>query len=190
MPDSDPVTARPFTTFNFRVRIERGGEPLCNAAFSECSGLEMTMEPETRREGGNNVTEYQMVGAVSYGQVTLRRGMTETYDLWGWFDQVNQPQGYRTRARTVVEMLSSEGEGGQSSPDVRFTLRKCLPVKLSAPDLNASEGGVAIEELQIAYERLTTEIPGAPADGGGPISSAGPGSASGSASASASVSTG
>ena len=101
MPDNDSVTARPFTTFNFRVRIELGGEPLCSAAFSECSGLEMTMEPETRREGGNNVTEFQMVGTVSYGQLTLRRGMTETFHLWGWFDQVNRPQGYRTRAKAV-----------------------------------------------------------------------------------------
>jgi phage tail-like protein len=187
MPDSDPVTARPFTTFNFRVRIELGGEPLCNAAFSECSGLEMTMEPETHREGGNNVTEFQMVGSVSYGQVTLRRGMTNTFDLWGWFDQINQPADYRTRARTVVEVLSSEGAGGQAPVDVRFTLRKCLPVKLSAPDLNASEGEVAVEEMQVAYERLTTEIPGAPSgEESGPISSSGGVSAS----ASASVSTG
>lgn len=191
MPESDPVTATPFTTFNFRVRINKGGEPLCNAAFSECSGLEMTMEPETRREGGNNVTEFQMVGTVSYGQVTLRRGMTKTFDLWGWFDQITQPTNYRTRARTVVEVLPSEGAGDQSPVDARFTLQKCLPVKLSAPDLNASEGGVAIEEMQIAYERLTTEIPGAPSDGGnGPISSSGSVSASGSASASASASIG
>ncbi|MFB6247935.1 MAG: phage tail protein [Salinibacter sp.] len=185
------MTATPFTTFNFRVRIKLGDGPLCEAAFSECSGLEMTMEPETRREGGNNVTEYQMVGTVSYGQVTLRRGMTETYDLWGWFDRITQPADYRTRARTVVEMLPSDGDGDQSPVDVRFTLQKCLPVTLSAPDLNASEGGVAIEELQIAYERLTTEIPGAPSDGGsGPISDAGSGSASGSVSASASLSIG
>lgn len=182
MPDSDSVTARPFTTFNFRVRIELGGDPLCNAAFSECSGLEMTMEPETRREGGNNVTEFQMVGSVSYGQLTLRRGMTQTFHLWGWFDLVNQPRGYRTRAKTVVEILSSDGDGEQASPDVRFTLQKCLPVKLSAPDLNASEGGVAIEEMQIAYERLSTEIPGAPSGSNGPISVSGSDSASASAS--------
>jgi phage tail-like protein len=178
MPDNDSVTARPFTTFNFRVRIELGGEPLCSAAFSECSGLEMTMEPETRREGGNNVTEFQMVGTVSYGQLTLRRGMTETFHLWGWFDQVNRPQGYRTRAKTVVEMLSSEESGAQAPADVRFMLQKCLPVKLSAPDLNANEGGVAIEEMQIAYERLSAEIPGAPSGSSGPISASASASAS------------
>ncbi|MEF8817229.1 MAG: phage tail protein [Salinibacter sp.] len=171
MPEHDSVTARPFTTFNFRVRIELGGEPLCNAAFSACNGLEMTMEPETHREGGNNVTEYKMIGPVTYGQVTLRRGMTETYDLWGWFDQISQPTNYRTRARTVVEMLPSEGNGDQSPADVRFTLHKCLPVKLSAPDLNASEGGVAIEEMQLTYERLDVEIPEASSNGpAGPIS--------------------
>lgn len=191
MPDSNSATARPFTAFNFRVRIELGQEPLCSAAFSECTGLEMTMEPNTHREGGKNATEYQMVGPVSYGNLTLRRGMTETFDLWGWFNRINRPQGpdgptsggYGTRARVVVEMLASEG----AAVNARFTLEKCLPVKLSAPDLNASDGRVAIEEMQIAYERLEVEIPGASSDGGGG-GSGGSISASVSAGGSASVS--
>ncbi|MBO0779033.1 MAG: phage tail protein, partial [Ktedonobacteraceae bacterium] len=49
----------PFTTFNFAVEInvpEIADLPtyLCDAAFSECDGLEMTMEVKTIREGGNN----------------------------------------------------------------------------------------------------------------------------------------
>jgi hypothetical protein len=64
-----------------------------------------------------------------------------------------------------VEILSSEWSGEEqttSSVDARFTLAGCLPVKLRAPSLNASDGGVAIEELQIAYERMDTEIPNSP----------------------------
>ena len=33
-----------------RARLPR----VCNAAFAECDGLEMTMEVKTIREGGNN----------------------------------------------------------------------------------------------------------------------------------------
>jgi len=179
MPDSDPVTARPFTTFNFRVRISVDGSPLCEAAFAECDGLEMTMEPETRREGGNHVAEYQLVGSVSYGRLTLRRGMTETFDLWDWFTRVSTGE-YSLRPTAVVELLSSDraGEGGTaSSVNARFELFGCLPVQLRAPSLNAGDGGVAIEELQIAYERLSADIPNAASGGGeaGPRSPSGAG---------------
>ena len=153
MPDSESVTARPFTTFNFRVRITVDENQLCQAAFSECDGLEMTMEPKTHREGGNNITQYQLVGPMSYGQLTLRRGMTETFDLWDWFNRVNEGE---------YSLRTSEwsGEEQTTSPvDARFTLAGCLPVKLRAPSLNATDDGVAIEELQIAYERMDAEIP-------------------------------
>ena len=43
---------------------------------------------------------------------------------------------------------------------VRFVLSRCLPVKVKAPPLNAKDGAVAIEELQIAYERISVKRAG------------------------------
>jgi len=65
----------PFTTFNFAVEINRGeeGAPLVNAAFSECDGLEMSLEVKTIREGGGNERQIRLNGAVAYGQLTLKR---------------------------------------------------------------------------------------------------------------------
>lgn len=140
----------PFTTFNFSVEINRGtdGEPLVNAAFSECDGLEMSMEVKTIREGGANDRQIRLNGPVSYGQLTLKRGMTKSFDLWKWFhDTVDEP---RLRANADVVMLAADG----TTEQVRFRLERCLPVKLKAPALNAKDGQIAIEELQIAYETL------------------------------------
>lgn len=173
MAENDTVTDRPFTTFNFRVGIEPEGSELCEAAFSECDGLEMTMEPKTHREGGNNVTQHQLVGPVTYGTLTLKRGMTKSFDLWEWFNRVNEGE-YSLRAKTTVEMLSStwsgddetaesesaEGTEGESGVNARFELFGCLPIKLRAPSLNATDGGVAIEELQISYERMDIDLSG------------------------------
>ncbi|HXA86058.1 MAG TPA: phage tail protein, partial [Candidatus Dormibacteraeota bacterium] len=46
----------PFTAFNFSVEINVPflGPTLCNAAFAECDGLDMTMDVKSIREGGNN----------------------------------------------------------------------------------------------------------------------------------------
>ena len=44
------------SAFNFSIEITPDGAsaPLCGASFSECDGLEMTIEAKTIREGGNN----------------------------------------------------------------------------------------------------------------------------------------
>lgn len=144
------VAEYPFTAFNFAVEIIRGGEgaPMVNAAFSECDGLEMSMEVKTIREGGSNDRQIRLNGAVSYSQLTLKRGMTSSFDLWTWFqDSVQDP---RLRADAEVVLLAADG----STERARFQLARCVPVKLKAPALNAKDGQIAIEELQIAYETL------------------------------------
>jgi len=148
--------SRPFTTFNFKVKLSLNGNnrTICAAEFSECDGLEMNLVPKTIREGGNNGQQIHLTGPVSYGQLSLKRGMTENFDLWNWFEDVNQNRGLRASGEIVI--LSSD----RISKDVKFTLTGCLPVKLKAPSLNAKDGLIAIEEMQIAYETLKVTRPG------------------------------
>ena len=144
----------PFTTFNFRIEINYGDVgPVCAGEFAECDGLEMTIEPKTIREGGNNSRPIHFVGNVSYGQLTLKRGMTDNFDLWRWFhDSVSDP---RLRASAEVVLLAADGVTERA----RFALSRCVPVKLKAPAMNAKDGQIAVEELQVAYETLTFKEP-------------------------------
>lgn len=148
---------RPFTVFNFSVELTLTNEKdfLCNAAFSECDGLEITMEPKTIREGGNNNRPIHLIGPVSYGQLSLKRGLTDCLDLFNWFTTVTQ-QNRGLRASGEIVLLSSEvqKENNDSREQLRFVITGCLPVKLKAPALNAKEGMLAIEEMTIAYETL------------------------------------
>lgn len=153
------TVAYPFTAFNFLVEISVDDEmnKVCSAAFSECDGLEMSIQPKTIREGGNNGQQIHLTGPVSYGQLSLKRGMTINFDLWDWFEKVQQQGRGGLRAAGEVIMLASDGKTEQ----VRFLLAGCIPVKMKAPALNAKEGLLAIEEMQIAYERLSIKKPGA-----------------------------
>ena len=147
----------PFTAFNFAVEIDVPGvtTKVCNAAFSECDGLEMTMEVKTIREGGNNGRQIRLTGPLSYGQLTLKRGMTATFDLWTWFSMMLTNPALRANAEVVVFAVNGTIERA------RFILTRCVPIKLKAPALNAKDGIVAIEELQLAYESLTLKPPAA-----------------------------
>lgn len=145
---------RPFTCFNFLVILDLPNrQELCRAEFSDCDGLEITMEPKTIREGGNNNRPIHLIGPVSYGQLTLKRGMTKTFDLWDWFDQVLKKGQGGLRANGEIVMLGAD----RKTKQVSFKLTGCMPVKLRAPTLNAKEGQVAIEEMQLVYEMLTIE---------------------------------
>jgi phage tail-like protein len=154
----------PFTTFNFRIDITYGGAsgPVCGGEFAECDGLEMTIEPKTIREGGNNSRPIHFVGPVSYGQLTLKRGMTTNFGLWEWFERVQRTKGHGIRAVAVIAIQTAAATPEARTDRVAFKLTGCMPVKLKAPGLNAKDGLVAIEEMQVAYETLTRQTAGGP----------------------------
>ncbi|MGE5673329.1 MAG: phage tail protein [Mycobacterium leprae] len=148
---------RPTSAFNFRIELDVPGvtKQVCSAEFAECDGLEISMQPRTIRAGGLNGQQIHLMGPVSYGQLTLRRGMTNNADLWQWFDLMQQKGRQGIRANGSVVMLAPDGKGTQAT----FVLTRCLPVKLKGPALNAKDGQVAIEELQLVYETLRFQPP-------------------------------
>jgi phage tail-like protein len=154
------VTDLPFTTFRFEVVLDLDQpaagltSPLCDAAFAECDGLEMTMQTKTLEVGGLNDRQVHLIGPVTYGQLTLKRGMTSKLQLWDWFAQGTRPGSVLT-AHGEITLWAADG-----TPALQFTVLSCLPSKLRAPAFNARDGLVAIEELVLVYERLVVGPPG------------------------------
>jgi phage tail-like protein len=149
------VANRIFTTFRFAVEINVEGisEEVCRAAFAECDGLEMTMEPKTFHQGGQNTEQIHLAGPVSYAQLTLKRGMSKDFGLWRWFTEMSKTDKRRLRGQASIVMLDGAGQ-----KQITFKLKDCLPIKLRAPALNAKEGGIAIEEMQLVYSSLEVDF--------------------------------
>ncbi|MBU4264361.1 MAG: phage tail protein, partial [Proteobacteria bacterium] len=147
----------PLHVFRFHVDFEEkllhpNGEPrnvvLCSGAFAECSGLEATMEPKVIKEGGRNWGAIQRMGKITFSTVILKRGMTNTKDLWTWFNLVGQQGKYNIRLNATITMFDNDGKG-----ILAWKLTHALPIKFKAADLNAKGGGdVAIEEIHLAHE--------------------------------------
>lgn len=144
----------PFTAFNFTVELTVGdGDLLCDAAFAECDGLELNQEVKTIREGGNNGVQVRLAGATAYGTLTLKRGLTASFDLWDWFERsITDPS---VRGDAAVVLRAPDG----TTERARWVLHDCRPLKLKAPPLNAKDGVVAIEEFQVAYQSLKLQRP-------------------------------
>src|SRR5215212_1556978 len=123
-PKDEQVTY-PFTAFNFAVEINVEGvaEQVCDASFAECDGLEMTMDVKTIREGGNNGRQIRLTGPLNFGMLTLKRGMTKSFELWDWMARLQTQPGLRADAEVVV--LAADGR----TERVRFILSRCVPAK-------------------------------------------------------------
>ncbi len=154
----------PFSNFNFHVLFTLPDQKatICEAEFSECSGLEMNMEVKTIKEGGNNAEQIHLSGPLTYGQLSLKRGMTSNFDLWDWFEQSQQNPNLRIDGEiqmlSVKRTVKNKKALIKQTKNVVFKIFNCLPIKIVAPTLTAAEGEVAVEEMQIAYERLKREV--------------------------------
>lgn len=124
--------------------------PLAGGAFSECSGLEATMEPRVIREGGQNYGAHQRAGTVSFATVILRRGITANRDLWKWFSLTTERGGYALRMDAEIRHLAFDGTVVRT-----WQLVRALPVKFKSADLNARSADLAIEELHLVHEGLS-----------------------------------
>jgi phage tail-like protein len=156
---NEPETEYPIILFRFDVMFQRvtlgaGGTPteesVGHGSFSECTGLEATMEPKVIKSGGSNYGPAQRVGPVTFGTVVLKRGITSNRDLWNGFSRSSE-RGFST-VRFKVS-IAVKGVGG--NVEFTATLQRALPIKFKCGDLNARTTEVGIEELHLAHEGLT-----------------------------------
>jgi phage tail-like protein len=116
--------------------------------FSECSGLEISLDVEEYREGGNNGTVLRFPSRIKWQNLRFKRGMALSDDLWNW--HYSFTQGKVQRRDGLIALQDEE-----HNPVKVWKFTRGLPVKWTGPTLNAAQSQVAIEELEIAHEGLT-----------------------------------
>ena len=73
-----------YPSARFAVEVDK----VMLAEFIEVSGLEAEVETFEYQEGGNNMFTYKLPGRIKFPNVTLKRGVTASNDLWDWFQEV------------------------------------------------------------------------------------------------------
>ncbi|MCP4181741.1 MAG: phage tail protein [Hyphomicrobiales bacterium] len=158
---SESILNYPLGVFRFQVNFFLSGESsserkLCGGAFSECTGLEATMEPKVIKEGGRNYGDIQRAGRVNFATVVLKRGITKNRDLWNWFYLVcNGSYAYRLNAE-ITQMGFDKNK--EDVPVMVWKMKKALPTKFKTADYNSTFDQVAIEELHFVHEGLTHKL--------------------------------
>jgi phage tail-like protein len=122
------------------------------AGFSECTGLDASMEILEYREGGRNSFVHRFATRATHSHITLKTGVIFLYDqLWTWHNDWVQGRGTRKDGLIV---LQDEAH----NPAKIWKFKRAIPTKWVGPSLNAGQSAVAIESLEIAHEGLDLQV--------------------------------
>jgi phage tail-like protein len=153
-----PLAVRPdpLGAYNFVVRIVVSATEVTVAGaagqvaaggFSECTGLEATLQVEPYRQGGDSRGERRFPTTAAWSNLRLKRGVALSDDLWDWYEEF---AGGRGRRRDGVVFLQND----LHVPLKVWRFRRGMPVRWTGPALDAGDSRTAIEELEIAHEGL------------------------------------
>ena len=92
---------------NFRFRVEIDG--LAAAGFSEVSIGETVTDVIDYREGNEPTHVRKLPGLQKFGNVTLKRGMTASMDLYSWHKQILDGDIGAARRNVAVTVLDQSG---------------------------------------------------------------------------------
>jgi phage tail-like protein len=141
---------RPYAQFNFLVDLGTGTTDGPHAGFQECSEIGMSVDVVEYRNGNEKENSVRkLTGLARYPDVTLKRGIIGSLDLYTWLDDIRN--GNQSAVRTVVVQLMNEDH---SSVVQEWKLLRARIVKHVSGPFNARASEVAMEEITVAYERL------------------------------------
>lgn len=137
----------PYASYNFMVELDG----ITRAGFKDCSGLDTSQDAGTYREGTDKyLVQRKLPGLVSYSDVTLTRGVTSDRKLWDWKQKATD--GTVERHDISITLLDDTGQ-----PKITWNLFECWPTKWTGPSLDATADEIAIETLELTYERMALD---------------------------------
>lgn len=135
----------PFRNFRFRVEID----DIQTAAFSEATIPDSTTDPVDYREGTDPTSQRKLSGLTKYGNVTLKKGITDSMSLYDWRKSVEETGA--TKARKNISLILIDEEG---SDKARWDIVSAWPTKYDPSDFSAKGNEVLIETLEIVHEGI------------------------------------
>lgn len=133
----------PYRNFKFRVEIDG----ITTAAFSEATIPDTTTDSVDYREGTDATHQRKLSGLNKYGNITLKKGLTDSMELYEWKKQVEQTGA--TGARKNVSLILIDEEGNDKA---RWNVAEAWPTKYDSSDFSAKGNEVVIESLEIVHE--------------------------------------
>ena len=140
------ATYYPPVNFHFSVSFGSSKDTI-DAYFQSVSGLDVSMETETIKEGGINHFEHVVPTRSKFSDLVLKRGKVPPKDskLADWCKQAFEQFTFSPQ-NLVISLLNEEHE-----PLMTWKVICAWPKSWKMSELNAEKGEVLIETLELNY---------------------------------------
>jgi phage tail-like protein len=138
----------PAPEFKFYLEIDG----LVEGAFAECSGMKADREIITVKEGGLNHYAHKLPGRVTYGDITLRKGVMFTIELWDWFEKGYKKGDVKKRDFTIYQHSSYF-----NIPLRWYHVKDAYPISWEASSLRTDSNQLSMESLTLTFDKLEPE---------------------------------
>lgn len=129
-------------SYNFKVEIEG----VTVGAFMEVNGLESVTEVLETNDG-NDLNIRKRPGRTTYSNIVLRRGFTNSDELWNWRKIV--ANGDIERRSGSIILCNDKGD-----EIMRYNFFEAWPCRWKTSPLNAQNRSVLVEEIEIVVEKI------------------------------------
>lgn len=137
----------PLAGYNFLVEVD--GEDSVKALFTEVSGLKGEAEEYEIKEGGLNTRTHKLPGRVSWGPITLKKGvMDDTFMRDWWRKTVDKPT--ECRKNVTIVLLDRDKSRFRS-----WSLANAWPKAWEGASFTAASSDLAIESLVLNHDGVT-----------------------------------
>ncbi len=133
----------PYKGYNFLVEIDN----ITQAGFQEVGGLDASTDSIDYREGSDRNHVRKMPGLNKFSTLTLKRGITDSDELWKWYQGVMDGKA-ELRNGSIV-LLDDRGV-----ERLRWNFSNAWPSKWTGPAFNSTGNAVAVESLDITHEEV------------------------------------
>jgi phage tail-like protein len=136
--------------FHFLVVFELFPQTPQDFRFQEVSGLDVEIEMEPFKEGGQNRFTHQLPVRNRYTDITLKRGLFIGSGITLWCKNAIEDFVF-VPTNVLISLLSPEHLPLQS-----WYVVNAIPKKIQVSNFNAQENSVVVESLVLSYNYFTT----------------------------------
>jgi phage tail-like protein len=139
---SDPLAG-------FQFAVEIGGK--ITGYFSEVSGIGSehdVIEHKCVNDKGQEITQI-IPGRLKWTEITLKRGITDTLDIWDWRQKVIAGTMQEARANCSIIMFDRN-----YTPAARWNFINAWPKKVTGPNVKSDSNEIGVEELVLVHEGM------------------------------------
>ncbi|HEX5416000.1 MAG TPA: phage tail protein [Chloroflexota bacterium] len=137
----------PISAYAFALEVQG----IQQATFREASGFgseSQVIEFKEQTKDGKTIVR-KIPGTLKWQNITMKKGMTDNFELWQWRQQVID--GQIESARKDGSVVGYDENGSEM---IRYNFTRGWPCKWTSSGLNAQGNDPIIEEIEITHEGL------------------------------------